>query len=50
MVNLKKFKLWKKKEEKKEDKKEEKKDNYTPVPTTEQDYEIPEDIDMGNIK
>ena len=37
-------------EEKKEDKKEEKKDNYTPVPTTEQDYEIPEDIDMGNIK
>ena len=36
-----------KKEEKKE---EEKKDDYKPIPTSEQDYEVPEDIDMGNIK
>ena len=37
-----------KKEEKKEDKKEEKKEEYKAVPT--EDYEIPEDVDMGNIK
>ena len=38
-----------KKEEKKEDNKsEEKKEEYKAVPT--EDYEIPEDVDMGNIK
>ena len=42
-------KVMEKKEEKKEDNKsEEKKEEYKAVPT--EDYEIPEDVDMGNIK